>query len=146
MKVVDEWTACCYSPRSPQGCSDHQPRWFFTDERASTVCDVCKWRLGIEKERIAPIYASLLAARRPENKYQKAAQAQQVANRERKREEYLQGAIRIRERGEKITIKSITAETGYTQSDIYNYFPKKPCAHLTELADHALREKEGAHA
>jgi hypothetical protein len=146
MIIVDEFVACCDTGTYPEGCGKHQKRKLFSDERRTTLCDECKWRLKIEKDRIAETYGDVLAAATPDNVYQRAARAEQITNREIKRENYIAGATRLVERGEKVTIKSIAVETGYSQSDVYNYFPTKPCRQLTELAEQCLREQEAAHA
>lgn len=123
----------------PQGCGNHLPRWCFTDQRANTFCDYCKWRQGIDVDRIQEILPEILEVYPPENNYQRKARPAQIKNRIEKRETYIQAACRIIERGNKITLKALTEETGFSTTNVYDYFKTRPCQRLTEIAEGRLR-------
>lgn len=153
MRIVDEEVAVCevqadlgrniYGEKviRPQGCGNHLPRWCFTDERANTFCDYCKWRQGIDVDRIQERLPELLEVYPPENNYQRKARPAQIKNRIAKREAYIQAACRIIERGNKITLKALAEETGFSITNVYDFFATNPCRRLAERAEDRLREE-----
>lgn len=145
MIVLDETTGVCTADRQvtrtyvqPIGCGNHLPLGAFSDVLRSTICDMCKWRLNIERERIAPNMAWLLCVYPPENKYQRAARQKQIKRRAEVPEAYIAAASRILQRGEKVSIETLSAETGYTKSNVYKHFPARPVQTLTALAESRL--------
>ena len=128
------------------GCGYTLPRWMFSDERQNTVCDMCKWRLGIEQGRIVQHYGQLRAAYPYEHPYQRKIQKQAAADWVATREAYIQAGMAILRRDEKVTLERLASEVGAaSRSTAYTYFKEgKPSKVIKRLAEERIQEAENA--
>lgn len=125
------------------GCGWTLPRWMFSDEGHNTVCDMCKWRLGRERDRIVAHWPRLRAEYPYENPYQRKIQQEAAADWAETREAYIQAGVTILERGEKVTLERLASEVGAaSKSTAYTYFKeeKSPSKVVNRLAEQRIQE------
>ncbi len=124
------------------GCSNNLPLDAFKDQQASTICDICLYKKGLDFERIITKLEYLLKVY-PMNRWQKGFYEQRAFNTVKYWNEWTEATVRIIERGEKPTARSIAAEAGVSVGVIYKYFKRKPVKLFIRLAHEQMEAARG---
>lgn len=124
------------------GCSNNLPLDAFRDQRASTICDMCLYKKGYNLERIIPRLEYLFTIY-PKNKWNQKHYEEKALNTAKYWNEWTEATVRVIERGDKPTARSIAAEAGVSVGVIYKYFRHKPVEMFVRLAEKQMEASRG---
>ncbi len=124
------------------GCLNNLPLDAFKNQRSSTICDMCLYKKGLDLERLIPRLEYLFTIY-PKNRWNQRHYEEKALNTAKYWNEWTVATVRIMERGEKPTARSIAAEAGVSVGVIYKYFKRKPVKLFVRLAEKQMEASRG---
>ncbi len=124
------------------GCSNNLPLDAFKNQRSSTICDMCLYKKCLDLERVIPRLEYLLTIY-PKNRWNQRHYEEKALNTAKYWNEWTDATVRIMERGEKPTARSIAAEAGVSVGVIYKYFKRKPVKLFVGQAEKRMEASRG---